>query len=176
MWAVSLYTQAFVFSIIGNFLYWVDYRKLTPKNYQNGYEQTLRADMLNFLRIFNDKECLSNDLNNSSLAKTQYSVLGVNGDGSWRSMVLDLSHIIPLALLCIDMIINKIRIPIRQLFLTLALIMVWLAAVYAYYLTGFGDYDRLKFPIYQSNLNFECQTNWSFLYQNNKTSKFKFKK
>jgi hypothetical protein len=154
-----------VFSIIGNFLYWVDYRKLTPSAYQNGYEQTLRADMLNFLRIFNDKECLSSDTNNP--AKTKYSVLGVNGDGSWRSHVLDLCHIIPLMLLCIDMLINKIRIPVRQLFITFWLIIIWLSTVYIYYLSGFGNYERQKFPIYQSNLNFECETNWSFLYANN---------
>lgn len=32
LWAISLYTQAFAFSLIGNFLYWVDYRVLSPKS------------------------------------------------------------------------------------------------------------------------------------------------
>ena len=98
--------------------------------------------MLNFLRIFNDKECLSNDLDNPTLINNQYSVLGVNGDGSWRSHVLDACHIVPLTLLCVDMIINKIRIPTRQLFLSLFLIILWLVTVYIYYLSGFGNIKR----------------------------------
>ena len=95
--------------------------------------------MLNFLRIFNDKECLTNDLNNPS---SKYSVLGADGDGSWRSITLDLCHIFPLSVLCIDMMINKIRIPTRQLLLTLGFILFWLQGVYTYYETGFGSAKR----------------------------------
>ena len=57
LWGVFFYAQGFTFTIICNIMYWFNYRQM----YFWGYQEqpfaptNLRQDMLNYLRIFNDK-------------------------------------------------------------------------------------------------------------------------
>ena len=42
--------------------------------------------------------------------------------------------------------------------------MIYLSGTFLYWNTGFGDTIDSKFPVYQSNLNYECKKNFSFLF------------
>ena len=82
-----------------------------------------------------------------------------NPDG-FRHIVMEVSIILPLVCLFIEMLFNNIRIPINQ----------WIMIVvvnFCYILTTWVG-QRLEsltyFPFYPSNLNWNCDSNWAFIY------------
>jgi hypothetical protein len=78
---------------------------------------------------------------------------------SWRQRVLDMANYLPLAFLCFDFMINKIRIPFRQLFVLICICGAYMS------LTSINQ-AFLDFSPFPSNLAYHCRENWSSLAYN----------
>ena len=92
---------------------------------------------------------------------------------TWREIVLDLVHIVPLVCLLFDMIFNKIKIPFRQINVSIFFIIVWITCSYVGQEVMSSTLP--SFPPYASNLNWSCKINYSYYFElkiDNSTQRF----
>lgn len=75
----------------------------------------------------------------------------------WREEVIWYSQIIPMCILCFEMMVNKLRLKMSQLTVQVKINL-------AYFLTTFIVQLLYTKPAYTDNLNWTCSTNLSFLY------------
>ena len=73
-------------------------------------------------------------------------------------------HLFPMIYFLIELLINKIRFPAKHIAYTLGIIIFYLSSTLLYQKTGLGQENSIGLPIYFSNLNFNCEHNFFFLY------------
>lgn len=68
------------------------------------------------------------------------------------------AHLVPAGLLCLEMLINKIRIPFKQILFHYLFIQTWILITYRYQYI-------FHVPVYIDNMNWFCRHNLHYLYR-----------
>jgi hypothetical protein len=92
-------------------MYWFNYRAIFFSDLEHPHSpKGLRSDMINYLRIFLDRNIHKQwNKNVHFYDATDYSIF----NGTWRTTVVDLCHLVPVLFLLIELFVNKIKFPKR---------------------------------------------------------------
>ena len=80
-----------------------------------------------------------------------------NNDEDWRFALIKLSHIVPIAWVCFEMILNKIRIPWHHFIYNMIVTGVY------FFVSYLSQILNQEYAVYQYRLNWNCIKNFSYL-------------
>lgn len=153
MIGVFFYTMSWPMVMMANFFYFVDLSKISSQ-----FSEKVRKE-LSFLDI--KHQSIKQDINQSLniMFEKKYHPVGESVDYSdvWRERVVLYAHILPLACLLLDMMINKIKIKMGHFWFVILINAIYLATTFFFQLNH-------GFPVYLNNLNWFCDKNMSYLY------------
>ena len=138
-WGVIFYGQALPLSIVSLFITFVPFNAAFERDLDEGlienYPRVIH-DMRKIVKIFYD-----------------YNDSGVD---TWRILVIVTSTILPIVCLSIELILGKIRVPIRQVSLTIIISLLF------FLISFLLDIQKQSWPAYPNNMNWACENNLSY--------------
>ena len=78
--------------------------------------------------------------------------------GNWRFSVTYLAHVVPMALLMVEMSMNRLRLPFHHVIYTGMIIGAYFLITYCY--EAYDNFDA----IFPHSLNWKCKFDYSYLY------------
>lgn len=139
---VFLYSMAFPFCISANVLFWSKYSWLRGISKDRFWESLIPKHNADYRTDIAD-----------GLTVNYYRE---KSDDDWRKLFMIYAHLVPIACLSVDMLLNKIRMRPHHVIHQILLTVLYLA-------TTFILHDSKK-AVYLDNLNWRCSANWYFQY------------